>query len=299
MPENGIRSTYSQSPFQIFMYDDAGVISTGSGFFYEYGEESFLITNWHNFSGRHFLTRAPISDSSRFPTYIKVKLSTYIDGHRFTTVAQRVDIYKDYEPCWYQHPSLGQKCDVVALPLNRPKNCPEFMHNAANCISKIKIPVKPGCTAFIIGFPHSLSVGFGLPLWKSGYIASEPHYDIELGGSLSEIAGTQGGIQLPAFFIDSLTRSGMSGSPVFAAYTGNWDSSDPYKELNTDDPDFWNRDDVLLGENRMQFIGCYSGRVGKEEEGAALGLCWREDVIQEICKSRKIGEHPQIMPSNS
>lgn len=69
------------------MCDDAVFISTGSAFFYEYGEEFFLITNWHNFGGWHFLTRFPLNDSSRFPTYIKVKLSTYIDDHRFTTVA--------------------------------------------------------------------------------------------------------------------------------------------------------------------------------------------------------------------
>lgn len=299
MPEKGIRSTYSQSPFQIFMCDDEGIISTGSAFFYEYAENWFLITNWHNFSGKHFLTKKNLSTFGRFPTFIKAKLSTFIPApdlliNSFTTNTHKIDIYKDFNPIWYEHPELGSLCDIVALPIDRPKTCPEFMHNAVNRISKIKIPVKPGCTAFIIGFPCSLSIGFGLPLWKAGYIASEPYYNVTINGTLSETGGLQNGQGLPAFFIDSQTREGMSGAPVFAAYTGNWDSSNPYNELDLNDPGFWSRDDILLGENRMQFVGCYSGRIGPQEEGAALGLCWREDVIQTICSAQVYGDHPHI-----
>lgn len=300
MPENGIRSTYTQCPFQILLCDDEGIISTGSAFFYEVNGEWFLITNWHNFSGKHFLTNEPLGRTGRFPTFIKAKLSSYVPSvpgqaeRHFTLLPRRIEIYQDHAPLWYQHPELGSSCDLVALPMNRPPNCPEFMHNAANRISNTRIPVKPGCTAFVIGFPRSLSVGFGLPLWKAGYIASEPHFDVTIGGDVSEFAGLRGGIQVPAFFIDSETREGMSGSPVFAAFTGNWDMTDPYRALDLDDPGFWQRNDVALGENGMEFIGCYSGRVGRQEEGAALGLCWREGVIREICERRALASHPHV-----
>jgi len=45
MPENGIRSTYTQNPFQILMYDNDGLISTGTAFLYEFNKDLFLITN--------------------------------------------------------------------------------------------------------------------------------------------------------------------------------------------------------------------------------------------------------------
>ena len=110
---------------------------------------------------------------------------------------------------------LGSKCDVVAIPFERPTTLPEFMHNSANMISSTRIPIKPGVVTFVIGFPRSLSVGFGLPIWKSGYIASEPHYDVVIGGTVSvTTGGMSGGLKIPAFFIDTLTREGMSGSPV-------------------------------------------------------------------------------------
>tara|TARA_A100001391_G_scaffold196839_1_gene176063 strand:- start:4138 stop:5049 length:912 start_codon:yes stop_codon:yes gene_type:complete len=298
MPENGVRSTYSQSPFQILMYDDLGLISTGTAFYYSLDDEWFLITNWHNVSGKHFLSKEALT-KSRFPTYVKGKISAYIDNGSsgikgFVPVAQRIEIYQDYNPTWYEHPTLGSDCDVVAVPLSKPSSCPEFMHNAVNLISSIRIPVKPGNMAFIIGFPKSLSVGFGLPLWKSGYIASEPHYPVKVSGEISEIGGLSSGKELPAFYIDSQTREGMSGSPVFASFFGNWDTSDPYKPIDPDDPGFFNRDDIALGENRMEFVGCYSGRIGKALEGAALGLCWTVDTINEICRSKVIGAHPHV-----
>lgn len=298
MPENGIRSTYSQSPFQILMYDDHGLISTGTAFFYFISETWFLITNWHNISGKNFLSKAPLS-GNRFPTYIKAKFSAYIEDEKsnntyFLPVGQRVDIYINYTPVWYEHPVLGSDCDVIAIPMVKPTNCPNFMHNAVNLISTHRIPVKPGNSSFVIGFPSSLSIGFGLPLWKSGYIASEPYYPVKIGGEVSEIGGLKNGKELPAFYIDTLTRAGMSGSPVFASYTGNWDMTAPYEPINPDTPLFWQRDDIALGENRMEFVGCYSGRIGLKEEGAALGLCWTVKTINEICKAKTIGKHPHV-----
>ena len=126
-------------------------------------------------------------------------------------------------------------------------------------------------------------------MWKSGYIASEPFYDVTIGGNLSSVGGLEGGLTIPAFFIDSQTRSGMSGSPVFASYTGPWDPQEPYGPLKFDEPGFWNRSDVRLGGTGREFVGCYSGRVPDRENGAALGLCWRKDVIDLICSSRHPG----------
>jgi hypothetical protein len=261
-----------------------------------------MITNWHNVSGKHFLTKEPLT-SGRFPTYIETCLSSYgtteitLTSGTFTTVSQRIEIYERFHPRWFEHPFLGSACDLVAFRFDRPAHCPEFMHNAANLISGIKVPVLPGGTVFIIGFPSSISIGFGLPLWKSGYIASEPFYDVRLQDRLSVVSGSEGGIELPAFFLDSQTRAGMSGSPVFAHHFGTWDLTDPYAKLDLDAPDFWKRNDVVLSDRGIQFIGCYSGRVGTKEEGAALGLCWREEVIDVICNARCVGQHPHVAES--
>lgn len=282
------------------MYDDAGLTSTGTAFFYFCENSWFLITNWHNLSGRHFLSKEPLSRPPKLPTHIEAHLSAYIASNlsladnSFTTVSQRVDIYRDMQPLWFEHPTLGSLCDVIALPMERPASCPQFMHNAANLIGKTRIPVLPGGNAFVIGFPQSLSVGFGLPLWKSGFIASEPHYGITTGGAISSIGGLSGGTELPAFFLDTQTREGMSGAPVFASHSGTWNTNQPYEKLDSESAEFWSSDDIAIAHSAIEFIGCYSARIGKAEEGAALGLCWPENVLHLICSSKVVGAHPQV-----
>ena len=298
MPEKGVRSTYSQCPFQILTCNKGGITGAASGFLYEYDQELFLITNWHVLSGIGFLQNCS-SSISQFPTHIKIKFSSReingipTAGGNFAVVSRDIQIYENNQPLWFEHPKLGHSCDVVALPFQRPASCPENMHNAANKISTMRTPIEPGCTVYIIGFPRTISVGFGLPIWKSGYIASEPHYDVTVGGSISEISGVAGGVKLPAFFVDSLTREGMSGSPVFSQYIGNWDMSNPYEELDFNHDSFWSRDDIALGSRGIEFVGCYSGRVGDVNvDGAALGLCWRKDTIADVCAGRVLGVHP-------
>ncbi|MXX77358.1 MAG: hypothetical protein F4210_09965 [Holophagales bacterium] len=302
MPEHGVRSRYSNCPFQVRVRDkDRVPLSAASAFFFETGGASFLVTNWHVVSGRHFLNGEPLACPFVEPIRLTAKLSSYEVGDRargrFGVAPHDVPLYDGEKPVWFEHPELGSSCDVVAIPMGKPASCPDWMHKAANRIDEPNIPVKPGCTVFVIGFPQALSVGFGLPLWKSGYIASEPHYDVELGGQLSDFGGQVDGSQVPAFFIDSQTRAGMSGAPVFARHFQPWDMKDPYGGFDMKAPGFWKRDDVVLMGSGTQFVGCYSGRAGSKESEAALGLCWRTDVIEAICQERKPGRNPHFQHS--
>ena len=250
-------------------------------------------------TGRDFLSHQPLACPFIEPSSLAAKLSSYLyisddqESAKFGIVPHDVPLYREGEPVWLEHPKLGASCDVVAIPMARPSSCPDFMHNAANLISKDNIPVEPGSNVFVIGFPQALSVGFGLPLWKSGFVASDPHFDIQLGGELWDWGGLKGGLSIPAFFLDAQTRAGMSGSPVFVRYYGPWDKKDPYRDIDPDEPGFWERDDIALwGSQGTQFVGCYSGRAGGNGQGAALGLCWRSDVIKEICCGSRLGQNP-------
>lgn len=300
MPEHGIRSTYSQCPFQVLTHSqDGAILSAATAFFFEMDSMWFVISNWHVVSGRHPLTRQPLSNPFNKPFSLTAKLASYAVGDRergtFGIAPHHISLYREKQPVWFEHPEHSELCDVVAIPMGRPASCPDFMHNAANLISKDNIPVKPGSTVFVIGFPQALSVGFGLPLWKSGYIASEPHYYVTLGGKLSGHGGLRDGSRIPAFFIDAQARKGMSGSPVFARYYGPWDMQHPYREVDPDEPGFWKRDDVALwGSQGTQFVGCYSANVEPNESEAALSLCWRKDAIEAVCQGGKRGRNPHI-----
>lgn len=290
MPEQGIRNPLSLCPFQILQYDGDRLLGAATGFFFEHAEQLLLITNWHVVTGRDPFTKAPLGSAEECPDHIRAKfLVTLPDGTSAAASASRVDIYDASGPKWYEHPDLGSHCDVVALPLTRPEACAPQSHHPANRVSSKRVPVIPGGTVFIIGFPQAISVSSGLPIWKSGYIASEPHYPVTVGGDVAEVGGLEGGTTLPAFFLDSQTRSGMSGSPAFAAYTGTWNAVDPYAPGSVLKQ---NPDDVVIGAG-VEFVGCYSGRaVGSSEHEAALGLCWRADVIEAICSAEVRGQPP-------
>ena len=273
--EHGIRSPLSQCPFQLELFDQAGTIATGTAFFYQSKQkQSFLITNWHNVSGRHFISREPNMSGTgtpRFPTGLRAKLMSdtgMTDAKGSSLLSLRntdIALYDhEYLPVWFDHPQLGSLCDIVALPLDRPESVrPEF-HRAANTVSKLRVPVIPGGNVFIIGYPLGISVSAGLPVFKSGYIASEPHFPVTLPKSPQ--------VTVPAFFIDSQTREGMSGSPVFAEYVGSWNADDPYS-WDGDNPKFLARPGTMIGSRGVEFVGCYGGRIlGGGKEDAALGF---------------------------
>ena len=297
MMEYGIRSPLSQCPFQLELLYGSEVIATATAFFYVSGQDrSFLITNWHNVSGRHYMTKHPIMSgvgTAVFPTHLRAKLMSDT-GRTDTNGSSLLDVRNtdlslydhNHRPLWFEHPHLGSHCDIVALPFARPGTvCPEF-HRAANTVSPMRVPVVPGGTVFIIGYPLGISISVGLPVWKSGYIASEPHFPVTLRGSML--------LTVPAFFIDSQTRKGMSGSPVFAEYVGSWNSADPYA-WDGDDPTFLAQPNVMIGSRGVEFVGCYGGRIpGEGVEDAALGLCWTQTAIEDVCRGQKRGDNPQV-----
>ena len=286
MPEQGVRNTLTTRSFKLYMVDSQDKpMGSATGFYYDCDEKSFLITNRHVVAGTGV-------GSEPIPDYLVAQFVVYADGNSLTGVDHRVEIYEGgytgigAQPLWYEHPTMGPTCDVIALPFDRPQGSPPNMYVAVNQITSTA-PVEPGCTVFIIGYPVGISVSIGFPVWKSGYIASEPYFDVTM-------ETTRGGrLTIPGFFIDSLTREGMSGSPVYATYTGAWDKKNPYNPRPLDslsDPD--RAQDIVLSGVGTQFVGCYSGRyLGRREDSAALGLCWRRDVIELICRSECLGTH--------
>ncbi len=265
------------------MLDLQGVISLGTAFFYEHEGENFIITNWHNVVGKHPHTgkalhdqRSPIQLAAKWPAMEGIE--DLGEGLVRTHLrAQPISIEDEGQPLWFEHPELGSVCDVVAIPFPKPDNWPRLTHKAANKIEEGSIPIRPGTTVAVIGFPQSLSTGPGLPLFKTGCLSSIPGFEIRLGGEFSLVGGMKGGIRIPAMLLDVHTIPGMSGSPVFAEYSGWWDPDDPSSNDITVSS--------VLGVGRM-FLGCYSSRVPRLEERSGLGLCFGDDLIKEICQAR-------------
>jgi hypothetical protein len=294
-----IQDPLSCVSLRISMYFNEERLATGTAFIYLYEEKPYLITNWHNVSGRKPSTLEPIDRRyCALPNQIFVEVP-FINHETFSIMWEKhqVPIYQDHgdapmRSMWYEHPLHGCEVDVVAIPVYEDEifsplksiwhenrgiariKCGQIEDFIENTICAATAPslnlnlvrLNPGQDVFVLGFPEGMTGGANFPVWKRGSIASEPYLDID---------------DLPKIFIDTATRAGMSGAPVYVHETGRWE---------------WELGGGLeksrgsaSGIQGRRLIGVYSGRVGDDTFQAQLGVVWKHSVIDEIIKSSTLG----------
>ena len=243
-------------------------LANATGFFWSEGGDTFLITNWHVFTGRHPDTRESLScfapEEIEYPRFIEGESYTEVWRHKITLRD------KNGASTWFAHPVYSNFADVAAIPVPRHlaietnkglKNsyiCPldETSYQGEWAGRRLDM----GSDLFVLGFPLGLKPTGHFPIWKRASVGTE--MDIPLNDK-------------PAFLIDTATREGMSGSPV--VYVRNSGV-------------------VTIGRGfhptrHVEFVGVYSGRhVGRNEIEAQLGIVWKPEIIRDILACRTIGD---------
>lgn len=246
----------SVTSYKCEMLFDGNILSYGTCFFYKCGGRSFIISNWHNFAGRDPTTLKPLSKYAAIPDEVNVMLP--LKGNLGSSMWERfrlVDV--EDRALWIEHP-LRSRVDVVALEVQVSENCEPRYVNELKHDPYLELAVAGDL--FIVGYPRGLSVAETLPLWKRASLASEPGIDVD---------------QLPKYLVDTATREGMSGSPVFAR--GNYIKG---SFTTTGNPHEDNRPWTVA--YTYNFVGIYSGRIGENSFLAQLGIVWKARVIEEI-----------------
>jgi hypothetical protein len=235
-------------------------IGIATGFLWSDNEENFLITNWHVVTGLNPGDQQPIDKYGSTPD----KLRVWFRLKDNLVILEPYDIplfNNQNQPLWKEHKDFQSIVDVAAININLPN---QFKAYPINKIQFGDFRPEIGLDVFIAGFPRGISGGINFPIWKRGSIASEPDIDLD---------------SLPKLLIDSMTREGMSGSPVIAQYTG----------IYAEDPENLNDNDWIGTQRKL--LGIYSGRLpGQDEFEAHLGIVWKSSVIESIVQS---GIHPK------
>jgi hypothetical protein len=184
------------------------LIGLGTGFFYKFGTQTFLITNWHVVAGRHFETLRPLHSMCALPDRLKFLVGCRGDIGEWMEVD--CALYEDSssndqpeKPIWLEHAIHGRKIDVVAIPIDLPENGEVHTIDRVNTVPKMLLTVSKD--VFILGYPKGINGGRGFPIWKRASLATEPA--IQHDG-------------LPKILVDTATREGMSGAPVVAIADG-------------------------------------------------------------------------------
>lgn len=230
-------------------------LGIATGFIYRKEDQNFLITNWHNVTGRHPISNKLKNSELMVPTSLVVWFHHEVEEGKFGWKPMPCQLHDEAEnPKWLEHPTYGSRVDVVAIAVTSTEDITFFPINEIE-LSDFRIEVSQ--EVFVLGFPRGVTGSGKLPIWKRGSIASEPTANLD---------------GLPKCLIDTATREGMSGSPVFVRFTGFY-----VKDPNNVAHDDW------LGQGD-QFLGIYSGRIIEQtdELAAQLGIVWKAQVIDEI-----------------
>jgi hypothetical protein len=247
---------FSQVPIFIKLKFDDTELAVGTAFMYRYDTHLFLVSNWHNFSGRDPQTHEPLADHGGIPNIVSCYLmrdGKFINREWFDIPLRDNDI-----PLWFEHPSSGSIVDVGVLPLNLQSS---FKAIPVNELPLTDMTLRVSHDIFVLGYPLGLVQPMGLPIWKRATVATEP------------------GMSSPSFLIDTATREGMSGSPVILRYRGFY----MHGNSKSFGPDDW------LGEGD-DFVGIYSGRLGTSALEAQLGIVWKRTAIEETIKGKSFAK---------
>ena len=231
---------------------DGQVLSTGTGFVVESTHGPTFITNRHNVTGRHNQTGEPLSKTGGIPNNIVIAHHT---AGRLGSWEGRPEslLAPDGSPFWREHPSLGPSADLVALPLSNVANIDLYPYELSE---EPKILVAPSDVVSVVGFPFGMSTGGLLPIWATGFIASEPQ--VKLNNS-----------DLPVFYIDCRSRPGQSGSAVIAHRSGGMVAME-------------GGGSAIFGGPVTRLLGIYSGRVNAESD---IGIVWKTSALKELVES--------------
>ena len=270
-----ISNPLSLAALKIFISrkDSSGQILRGghaSGFFWAISDEIYLITNWHNVCAWDPIQNRALSERSFTPNCIEliIELGHDVGDGRINRDFRDavIDLFDtDDKPKWLEHPTYGNRVDVVALKLGKVGDA-KLSNQPLNAYSDfVDYEVAVGDDAFVVGYPLGLEGGPRLPIWKRASIATEPHHDLE---------------QLPKILIDPATRQGMSGAPVIAVRRGLTQPRGTTGLGNS-----------ILGTAET-FLGIYSGRVGEDGLGAQLGIVWKAAAVDEVARRGVQGKTP-------
>ena len=149
-------------------------ISSATAFTWERHDMHFLITNWHNVSGRdpntdEHISKTTAAEPNMLSGLFNAKGTTL--GHKHPVV---IHIRQDSgEVAWLVHPTHKRGVDVVAIPLTGEISSTDF--SAMNKMGSPDLEVRIGMDVFVLGYPFGRGKT-GLPIWKRGSIASEPDF---------------------------------------------------------------------------------------------------------------------------
>lgn len=164
-------------PVKLKMLFEDTELAIGTGFFYRFADTTHLVTNWHNVTGRHPHTNAPLHTEGGVPDRMVIgfphRIQKEAHHHAIGWEWRVIRLYEDNEmhcPTWYEHPHFQQRVDVVTMPISELEITAVLPANDSS-LDLARLRLYPSLDVFILGFPKGMSGGGN---FRSGSVAVSP-----------------------------------------------------------------------------------------------------------------------------
>jgi len=235
-------------------------IGSATGFFYETGGQSSVMSARHTFVNEvtGFFPDELILRAHVDPTDLRVSEDLAIP------------LYENGTPSWREHADLGASIDLaaVAIPAEiKDRLAATFLSSDSFMSGDIQVEFAEGVV--VVGYPR----GFydhvhNIPILRQGTIASA--YGVNFRG-------------VPAFLIDAQLHTGVSGAPVFTSPKNSYRSSKGW----------------VIGNLPPKLIGVVSGApkdafddpVPGEPTSGGLNLVWYANLLEHLTQPGAIASN--------
>lgn len=281
--------SYTTTKLHVFRNDIP--LSSASAFVIQLGNMYALITNWHVVSGYNPANGQSLSLTGALPNRVEFHVAistTWEENGRHAELLEfkplSISLFDGDEPVWVDDRVDGTQNDYVAIDLlnyvpelslnkaalraitagrvtpKKDRQLPTYGPYAADDFQNLYPGV--GKEVFVLGYPKGIASNGIFPIWKRASVASEPQVSTILNGIEHE----------NAFFIDTLTKSGMSGSPVVCL-------TKPGDEMYAEDGT-----PIPIHNAEAFVVGVYAGREGitQEEYELSVGRVWKIGAVEKM-----------------
>ena len=267
MPTTLDRLSLSTVPVEAY-HDDRKIDGNATSFAWEQRGKYYLVTNWHVVTCCNAFTGNSRSGVESPPNTLRAFFNSVSRDYW----KNAVDIpIRDHDnlPLWRIHPlhTRDKRIDVVVIPIDFEPKAQGVELWPVNHIANTKLKMSIGMDVFILGYPFGCKLP-AFPVWKRGSLASEPE--------LIGLDGTQ------YYLVDTASRPGMSGSPVFLR---SW----KHHLLETGRPITTQFDEIPID----RFIGVYSGRLLAQPDEAQIGMVWDGNLVEQIIAGDRRDKFPE------
>jgi len=171
---------------------------------------------------------------------------------------------KEYKPTWLEHPDLGWKVDVIALPIDVDD---EALDPPPVPMTPFPAQLRIATKVFVVGFPMGFdpfTAPGAIGVWTGATMAWLPELDWQ---------------ELPVMLLDGRTRKGQSGSPT-------WFVADEFTRYLASDGSVKNGPAHGL-------VGVYGGRIADDSD---IGYVWKRKALETILQRGEYPGTPTVSP---